>query len=372
MEIKNNFKFSLTLDYEVMGDGSGDVYDLIINPTEKFLQVCKEQNISATIFFEVVEYWKIKEYYSKGKLKEYSTDPTIDMENQMRKSIADGHDVQLHIHPQWLDAEYFNGKWLINDNMHRLPDLEKFKDTNRYSMTKLIHEGKKTLENLFKDINVNYECNIFRSGGLNIYPSQDVLCALRENNFHADSSIFPYAFSDTNFTKYDYRKVSNRDIYWVTNSETLSDPTKISGDYTPFLELPIFSILTKRYQKYDIFRIYNKIFNSNASTTTISQAKDKLKEKKISEKINYFFDEESLMWDFCLFSKRKHKRYLSFIKQNCDYSVNDIHPIILIGHSKEINNYNIANLKWFIEVVKTSGFEFLSMSDITRMILNKN
>ena len=61
----------------------------------------------------------------------------------MRKSIADGHDVQLHIHPQWLDAEYFNGKWLINDNMHRLPDLEKF-ETEKETLLKEAQEKEET------------------------------------------------------------------------------------------------------------------------------------------------------------------------------------------------------------------------------------
>jgi len=57
----------LTLDYELFGSGKGDVFQHIIEPTYRLLNICAEHDIKLTIFFEVVEYWKIKENYDKGE-----------------------------------------------------------------------------------------------------------------------------------------------------------------------------------------------------------------------------------------------------------------------------------------------------------------
>lgn len=48
-----------TLDYELYGNGSGDVFKHIIEPTDKILGIVEKYNAKLTIFFEVIEYWKI-------------------------------------------------------------------------------------------------------------------------------------------------------------------------------------------------------------------------------------------------------------------------------------------------------------------------
>lgn len=50
--------FSFTLDYELMGNGDGDVYDLMINPTDKFLKICDKYNIKSTIFLKLLSIGK--------------------------------------------------------------------------------------------------------------------------------------------------------------------------------------------------------------------------------------------------------------------------------------------------------------------------
>ena len=122
--------FALTLDYELMGNGSGDIYELMIEPTDNFLKICDEYNIKSTIFFEVVEYWKIKEAFNKGILHNYKTDPTLEIEKQLQNAVKKGHDIQLHIHPQWLNAKFINGKWVVDDKLHRLPDLARLKENS--------------------------------------------------------------------------------------------------------------------------------------------------------------------------------------------------------------------------------------------------
>ena len=53
----------LTLDYELYGNGSGNVFRHIIEPTEKILSIAERYNVKITIFFEVIEYGAQNEAY---------------------------------------------------------------------------------------------------------------------------------------------------------------------------------------------------------------------------------------------------------------------------------------------------------------------
>ena len=68
-------KFLLTLDYELFGNGSGDVFKHIIDPTYKLLALADKYNVKFTFFFEVIEYWKLKEEWDKGNSMGYSKNP---------------------------------------------------------------------------------------------------------------------------------------------------------------------------------------------------------------------------------------------------------------------------------------------------------
>lgn len=40
----------------------------------------------------------------KGNRMGYDHNPVVAMENQLKQAYAKGHDIQLHLHPQWVDA----------------------------------------------------------------------------------------------------------------------------------------------------------------------------------------------------------------------------------------------------------------------------
>src|SRR5690554_355033 len=132
-------KLILTFDYELFGDGLGNVFTHIIAPSNKILQLCDRHNIRTTIFFEVLEYIKLKEEWEKGNSMGYSENPVKAIEQQIQQAATDGHDIQLHIHPQWHNAKYVNGQWNLNLNNWRLGD---FKGENKYAIKELIFSFK--------------------------------------------------------------------------------------------------------------------------------------------------------------------------------------------------------------------------------------
>ena len=70
----------LTLDYELFGDGSGDVFKHIVEPTNSVLEVAERYGAKITVFFEVVEYWRLKQEWESGNHMGYDNNPVEAME----------------------------------------------------------------------------------------------------------------------------------------------------------------------------------------------------------------------------------------------------------------------------------------------------
>src|SRR5881397_2674327 len=95
----------LSVDYEIFGDGSGDVRQDVTGPTERMARLCQRFGLPLTVFFEVEEYLAF-DRYSEQLRKATGYDPAALMREQAVSLIQQGHDVQLHLHPEWQGAEY--------------------------------------------------------------------------------------------------------------------------------------------------------------------------------------------------------------------------------------------------------------------------
>ena len=162
-----------TLDYELYGNGSGDVFKHIIEPTDKILGIVEKYNAKLTIFFEVIEYWKLKEEWESGNRMGYDRNPIEAMERQLKRAFEYGHDIQLHLHPQWVDAFWTENGWKVNLEKWRLGDYE---GTGENSLLCLLQRGKETIEKLLGN---GYNCEVLRAGGYNVQPSDELSSAMR-------------------------------------------------------------------------------------------------------------------------------------------------------------------------------------------------
>jgi len=326
---------SLTLDYELYGNGPGNVFKDVIEPTNNLLSICDIYGIKITIFFEVVEYWKLKEGSESGNKMGYSSNPAEAMKQQMIEAYKSGHDIQLHIHPQWVGAKYIDGKWKLNSNYWRLPDVPTKSKNNEINLRGLLKNGKETLENILKPIDKNYECKIIRAGGFNIFPSNKILPIMREVRLKADSSVFAGGCTDNDFSSYDYRSIDGKNPYWFTSTGNILDIDIGQDGKEKIYEFPVFSFPVRRYRKYELSRLILKLRNRSSIKTTINQANSKTKSKSVLGKFKFFFEKEAITWDYCLFSFRKMKHFFNKAAEIEKESNYKFHPFILIGHSKE-------------------------------------
>ena len=150
----------ITLDYELHGNGKGDILKDIINPTNLILDLCDKYKAKLTIMFEIAEFWAFQHTEKEGKVENLGYSPSTLMKTQAQDAIKRGHDVQLHIHPQWIDNEYLDGSWKLKFEYHNLSCLPggmgKINDIN--SIKGALYKGKQDLEHMLKKINKEYQC----------------------------------------------------------------------------------------------------------------------------------------------------------------------------------------------------------------------
>jgi len=316
-------RFILTADYEVFGNGSGCVKKCMIDPTENMLSICDNYSAKLTLFVDVCEYWAFKKAASDGLLNNEEL-PHVLIEHQLQDAIKRGHDVQLHFHPQWLDAEYLNGKWNLNNNYWRLSAVENHPD---WTLNKLFKEGKDTLESIIKPKQPDYICNIFRAGAWCIQEENKVLEAMKENGFIIDSTVAPNMSFDDGLTVYNFRKSPNKPSWTIKHKVTQEEN---EGELQ---EIPIFTTMVPWYRilYFKILKVLKRLpFNPmdciNDSTTQSNRYS--LKGLLKSQYRMFNFCDATTFQELKYFTKRAEKKY------------SDHHnvPIVIIGHPKTFGN----------------------------------
>jgi hypothetical protein len=318
----------LTFDYELFGDGSGDVFKHIIEPTNTILDLCQKQGIKTTLFFEVLEYIKLNEEWESGNTMGYTKNPVKAIEQQIQQAAKDGHDIQLHIHPQWHNAKYKNGKWKLDLSNWRLGD---FKAENNYGVKKLISDCKTVLEALIQPVKPDYKCIALRAGGYNIMPSTEVYKAIQQAGLKIDSSVYPGGYENGSLSRYDYRNVPLNLDYWWADEKDIRDATNTKKD---ILEIPIFALPVTRWKRVLTFsKVKALLFRQKSAISSV--AKENVGNKSLAQKIKFMLEKEASTWDVCMFSKSLHKKFFGYIEKNL---ANQRNSFVLIGHPKSLQN----------------------------------
>jgi len=327
----------ITNDYEVYGNGKGDVDDLIIKPTYDISAALKRWGASQTIFFDVVEYWRFKEAEDSCLFGSDYRFASL-MEDQVRAQILEGDDVQLHVHPQWLLAKPVErAEWNINSSHWRTAKLpDGIGDVNnKLSLRGLFYHGKKTLESMIRPVKPDYVCNVFRAGGYCIQPEKDVLQALRENGFRVDSSVCPGRSLDRDPAYFDFR-TAPRDLAFWRISDKVDSPNN-DGD---LLELPVGTGFQSRF--------------CPRRATNLSTMLSCLRRLILPRQVNLDFCKltgPELIWMTKCLITRLGRHYESSTPL----------PVTLIGHSKEWTDS--AQFEMFLEwASKDTRIDFMSIS----------
>ena len=351
----------LTLDYETFGSGVGDVMRDVIEPTRRLLSICDKHQAKMTIMFEVGEYWAFERYESQLR-KDLGYSPWEQMRGQAVDAVQRGHDIQLHLHPQWIGATYNRGAWQLENRYWRLADLPGGlggKDQIT-SITGALHAGKQTLECMIRPVKADYECVCFRAGGFYAQPSRDVIAGMKEAGLRMDSSVVRGYRTDTPFPV-DYSNVkTDKLVWWTTDTELVAEgrpgenilELAVSSRMEPYWNSFKWAKLRAAMRRRKTERASRAGKGSGSSNNISSVPSCRTVLRKMLRK-------HAGTFDFCKLSRK------DMLKRIREHAGHLDQPLVLIGHSKDfVNDRNFD--KFLSNVHQDATVQFMTMSEYTR------
>lgn len=226
---KEKIKYLFTFDYELfLGPETGTVEKCLLEPTERLLTLGRNYGVRYVFFVDTLYLLKLKEFSTTNArlAAEYTR-----IIGQLIKATQEGHDIELHLHPQWYYStyDYKNGKWLL-DFIHY-----KLSECSISDVEKMIGSSC----NLIKEIKGEYPV-AYRAGGYSAPKTREFWDSLRNYGIKFDSSVIVGEKSETTFQSYDYSHILSPNPYSFTTNNTIAE---FNG---AFLEVPISTLNISR------------------------------------------------------------------------------------------------------------------------------
>ena len=238
---------------------------------------------------------------------------------QLVEAVKRGHDVQLHYHPTWREAEYDDGRFQLDVDCYdisRLPPAV---------IEEVLAGGKSFLEELLRPVRPDYVCNSFRAGAWSLENPGRFMPHFTKLGFSCDSSVIPGGKMQANYGRFDYRKVPHTFRGWPIRDSLTTEA--VGG---PCYEIPIYTMRNLlAFLKYN-----NRKYLKNRAIVA------KYYPRKIGEqgmgvvaKMIKVLNRNYYMADFNMMSTKTLTKMI--IRAASKIGVTDEYvPVMLIGHSK--------------------------------------
>lgn len=156
-------------------------------------------------------------------------------ESCVLEAYTRGHDVQLHVHPQWSRASYEGNRWTLDGDWNICNYSED-------QIRELISRCKKYLEGLIRRVDPQYTCVAFRSGSWCAAPSSSLFPVLVSEGIRLDMSLVGGLFYDLPVCKLDYRELEEDFLPYYPN---LSDARRLGSASSGIVCCPTFSFWSR-------------------------------------------------------------------------------------------------------------------------------
>lgn len=210
----------LSLDYELFfGRTTGTVERCLIQPTEEAAKVARRHGAYLSLFVDALYLQRLSEEAPRFPRLQRDLDA---IRRQLIGFKAEGHDIQLHLHPHWLDSHYDGEQWRLETRRYKLHDF------SASEIATMVGSAKSLLTNLAGDT-----VFAFRAGGWCLQPFAQIASGLLAHDIWLDSTVFAGGVSDDLERWFDFTSAPVAD-FWRFNE----DPTTVENQGS-FLEIPI-------------------------------------------------------------------------------------------------------------------------------------
>lgn len=343
-------KICLTVDHEIFGNGTGDVRQHMTEPTERMAEACEKYGMPLTIFFEVEEYLAF-ERERESLVSVLGYDPAAEVRAQAVDLARRGHDLQLHIHPEWVGCRFEDGSWKLDPTKRTVHSLF----ANQEETTEYIRSRKAAVDAIREDSGSSSRVSVFRAGAFCAQPGGHLLPALSANDIIIDSSAVKGLTREDEYVHLDFRTAPSGRRHWrVSTDVAREDPNG------RLLEVPIYSRMGRRVQQMTPRRMLAK-FSGAVPKEKQREMVNQLGMGRSPASIARFLARPfPIKLDFHNMSARQMLRW---IRKAPPAPGDDMDVIVLIGHSKEHRDH--SNFEAFLAgVAADESLKVVSMGDI--------
>ena len=170
---------AITDDWELRGDGSGDMRVIQFETGRRFAQIFADEGLAVSFNVEVMQQLRHRELGGRFPSLAELADQ---WEQNVHELYGQGHDIQLHVHTQWSDADYTAEGWVLKGDWSML----------RYGAQEtraMLSASKSYLEELMRRVDSDYRCVAYRAGGWCLAPSPHLVDILESLGITLDISI---------------------------------------------------------------------------------------------------------------------------------------------------------------------------------------
>ena len=318
----------LSDDWELYGDGSGDMRKIQFENMRTLRSIYDDYGLRASFNAEVMQ-----QLYHERESERY---PLLrKLASEWRDLVADtfsrGHDVQLHVHPQWHAARYAEGRWLVQDDW----TLGKHPPSR---IREMITTCKHYLESLLRTVDADYRCVAFRAGAWALLPSQHVLPALIDSGISLDVSIAP-GLVKTGEVDVDYSRVGREFLPYYPDAIDARRPARAPAG---LVCVPTFTFEYTPAQK--IRDTFSYGYRSSSGQSWVIQLKSFVRSH--STATHY-------VADLSVLRPPQMGWLLQQIKQTAAASDTPAFPVVLTNHTKDLTNF--GHIREFAKLVANSN-----------------
>lgn len=342
----------LTVDYEIFGNGSGDVREHITGPTERMARICERAGVPLVVYVEVEEFLAFeRERDQLRRLLGY--DPAAEIRTQLVDLARRGHDLQLHLHPEWVGATFRDGQWLLRRDKRSVDSLfETQAETTAY-----LRDRKAVLDSILAEAGAPQRVTAYRAGAFYAQPGRKLLPALAANGFRIDSSAVRGMVRGDVQGGLDYSAAPADRRHWrVREDVARQDPAG------PLMEIPIYSRMGRRFQQLTPKRLLAK-FSGQVPKDKQREMVDQLQiGRNPVAAFQFLLQRFPIKLDF---HNMGSAQMLRWIRGAPPAPAGDQDAIVLIGHTKE--HRDDADFERFVATAaRDSDLEVISLDTLSR------
>ncbi|HKE57148.1 MAG TPA: hypothetical protein VKB46_10610 [Pyrinomonadaceae bacterium] len=355
-------------DWELRGNGSGDARKLQFAPMRELVKLYQEFGIRGSFNAEVMQQLTFRQH-------EAGHPELRDLANEWEELVVQtyrlGCDIQLHIHPQWHQADYSDGQWRLRGDWSIL----NYSASDALSMLKT---GRDYLERLLRAMDANYRCVSFRSGAWCIAPSPHILSLLVELGIVFDMSIVGGVRYNTRNIQLDY---TNCEEDFLPYYPVMTDARKVSNKVEPLICVPTNCFYASRRQVFQrhVKNFGTKVKQKVAPSLSVQhqggvavgygmewEPTDTSRLSRIyDEKIKPYFTGRHLISDLAQLDYALLTEMLSSIRRRARASGLSEVPVILENHTKDVRDF--SDIKRFLnDVVKAPDVRCLTLTELAQ------